>query len=71
MRERKTWKLMKAEIEPVIVGTTGMIKKTLTEYFAIILGNLTGGCQRFSEDSEKSPLNEALKTKLHSFVQEL
>ena len=28
---KRTWKLKKAEIIPVIVGATGMIKKTLSE----------------------------------------
>ena len=34
-------KLTKAEIVPVIVGATGMIKKPLTENLKIILGNIT------------------------------
>ena len=29
---KRTWKLKKAEIIPVIVGATGTIKKTLIEY---------------------------------------
>ena len=33
--------MKKAEIVPVVVRTTGMIKKTLTEYLKIILGNIT------------------------------
>ena len=37
---KRTWKLKKAEIVPVIIGATGMIKKTLTEYLKIILGNI-------------------------------
>ena len=40
MRSR-TWKLKKTEIVPMIVGATGMIKKTLHEYLKIILGNIT------------------------------
>ena len=32
------WKLNKAEIIPVMVRATGMIKKTLTEYLKIIPG---------------------------------
>ena len=38
---KRTWKLKKAENIPVIVGTTGMIKKTLSEYLKIIPGNIT------------------------------
>ena len=33
--------MKKAEIVPVMVGATGMIKKTLTEYLKIIPGNIT------------------------------
>ena len=32
--------MKKAEIIPVVVGDTGMIKKTLTESLKIILGNI-------------------------------
>jgi len=54
-----SWKLKKAEIIPVIVRVTGMIKKTLTDFLRIILGisrkqASSGGRQRFSEDFEKS-----------------
>jgi len=50
-----SWKLKKAEIIPVIVRVTGMIKKTLTDFLRIILGisrkqASRGGRQRFSED---------------------
>ena len=38
---KRTWKLKKAEIVPVIVGATGMMKKTFTEYLKIIPGNIT------------------------------
>ena len=38
---KRTWKLKKAEILPVIVGATGMIKKMLTWYLKIIPGNIT------------------------------
>ena len=38
---KRTWKLKKAKIVPVIVGATGMMKKTLTECLKIILGNIT------------------------------
>ena len=57
---KRTWKLKKAEIIPVIVGATGMMKKTLTEDLKIIFGNITPNEQQveairdFSEDSEKS-----------------
>ena len=73
---KRTWKLKKAEIVPVIVGAKRMIKKTLTEYLKTILGNITtnelqsGGCQKFSEDIKKSPWNEAMRMKLHSLVHE-
>ena len=33
--------MKKAEIVPVMVGATGMKKKTLAEYLKIILGNIT------------------------------
>ena len=33
--------MKKAEIVPVIVGASGMIKKTLTECSKIIMGNIT------------------------------
>ena len=35
------WKLKKAEIVPAVVGATGMMKKSLTEYLKIIPGNIT------------------------------
>ena len=38
---KRMWKLKKVEIVPVIVGATGMRKKTLTEYLKIIPGNIT------------------------------
>ena len=38
---RRTRKLKKAEIIPVIVGATEMIKKTLPEDLKIIQGNIT------------------------------
>ena len=38
---KRAWKWKKAEIVPVIVGATGMIKETLTEYLKIIPGNIT------------------------------
>ena len=38
---KRTWKLKEAEIIQVIVGVTGMMKKALTEYLKIILGNIT------------------------------
>ena len=63
-------KLKKAEIVPVIVRATGMMKKTLTECLKIIPNKraTSGGCQRFNEDSEKSPWNEAMRAELHSLV---
>ena len=53
-----------------------MIKKTLNEYLKIIPGNITTNelqveaVKKFSEDSEKSPWNEAMGTKFHSLVHE-
>ena len=38
---KRTWKSKKAEIVPVIVVTTGMIKKTLTENLKTIPRNIT------------------------------
>ena len=38
---KRMWKFKKAEIVPVIVGATGMIEKTLTEYLKTIPGNIT------------------------------
>ena len=38
---KRMWKLKKVEIIPVVVGDTGMIKKTLTESLKIIPGNIT------------------------------
>ncbi len=38
---RKAWNLKKAEIVPLIVGPTEIIKKTLTESLKIIPGNIT------------------------------
>ena len=75
---KRTWKLKKAEIVPVIVRATGMMKKTLTGY--LVLKNhsreyhykraTSGDCQRFREDSEKSAWNETMRTKFHSLVHE-
>ena len=67
---KRMWKLKKAEIVPVIVGAIGMMKKTLTEYLRNYKRATSGGCQRFSEDLEKSPWNEAMRTKLNSLVHE-
>ena len=37
---KRIWKLKKDKIIPVIVGATGMMKKTLTEHYKIIPGNI-------------------------------
>ena len=38
---KRTWKLKKAEIVPLIVRARVIIKKTLTEYLKIIPGTIT------------------------------
>ena len=38
---KRMWKLKKAEIVPVIVGATAMMKKTLSEHLKIIPWNIT------------------------------
>ena len=38
---KRSWKLEKSVIIPLIVRDTGMMKKTLTEYLKIIPGNIT------------------------------
>uniref|UniRef100_A0A8C4QGM7 C2H2-type domain-containing protein n=1 Tax=Eptatretus burgeri TaxID=7764 RepID=A0A8C4QGM7_EPTBU len=60
-----TWKLKKAEILPVIVGASGMINKTLTEYLKIIPGNITtNGLQVEAVRGSVKILKRALGPKL-------
>ena len=73
---KRMWKLKKAEVVPVIVEATGMMKKTLTEYLKIIPGNITTNEWQVEavRDSMKilkrALCNEATRTKLYSAVHE-
>ena len=58
---KRMWKLKKSEVGPVIAGAAGILKKN--PYCAVKNHSweyhhkraTSGGCQRFSEDSEKIP----------------
>ena len=73
---KRIWKLKKAEIIPVVVGGYRNDKENPSWVLKNHFGEhhhkraTSGGFQRFREDIDKNPWNEAMRAKFHSLVHE-